>query len=32
MGEEAEDSLKLQFDKWLTLEFHGVSITSAAGL
>ena len=32
MGEKAKETLKLQFDKRLRLEFHGSRITSSAGL
>jgi hypothetical protein len=32
MGEEPKETLKLQFDKRLRLEFHGARITSDAGL
>ncbi len=32
MGEKTEETLKLQFDKRLRLEFHGARITSDAGL
>ncbi len=32
MGENTRDALKLQFDRRLTLEFHGATITSDAGL
>src|SRR4030042_4983745 len=32
MGEKTRESLKLQFDKRLRLEFHGARITSDAGL
>ena len=32
MGEKAKEILKLQFDKRLRLEFHGVKITLDAGL
>jgi hypothetical protein len=32
MGEKAQETLKLQFDKRLRLEFHGARITSDAGL
>ena len=32
MGEKAKETLKLQFDKRLRLEFHGARITSDAGL
>ena len=32
MGEKAKAVLKLQFDKRLRLEFHGVRITSGVGL
>ena len=32
MGEKPREILKLQFDKRLRLEFHGVRITSDAGL
>ena len=28
MGEKAKEALKLQFDKRLSLEFHGARITS----
>ena len=32
MGEQTRETLKLQFDKRLRLEFHGARITSDAGL
>jgi len=32
MGKKTKDSLKLQFDRRLRLEFHGVRIISDAGL
>ncbi len=32
MGEEAKETLRLRFDRRLRLEFHGVRITSDAGL
>ena len=32
MGEKPKETLKLQFDKRLRLEFHGARITSDAGL
>ncbi len=32
MGEKTRETLKLQFDKRLRLEFHGARITSDAGL
>ncbi len=32
MGEKVNETLKLQFDKRLRLEFHGARITSDAGL
>ncbi len=32
MGEKTKETLKLQFDKRLRLEFHGARITSDAGL
>jgi len=32
MGEKARETLKLQFNKRLRLEFHGARITSDAGL
>ncbi len=32
MGEKTREALKLQFDKWLRLEFHGGRITPDAGL
>ena len=32
MGEKTRETLKLQFDKRLRLEFHGAKITSDAGL
>ena len=32
MGEKTREVLKLQFDRRLRLEFHGVRITSDAGL
>ena len=32
MGEKAREVLKLRFDKWPGLEFHGARITLDAGL
>ncbi len=32
MGEKAKGALKLQFDKRLRLEFHGIRLHSYAGL
>ncbi len=32
MGEKTRETLKLQFDKRLRLEFHGARITSVGGL
>jgi len=32
MGEERQEALEVHFDKRLRLEFHGVRITSDAGL
>jgi len=32
MGEKSREALKLEFDKRLRLDFHGVRITSDAGL
>ena len=32
MGEARKDALKLNFDRKLKLEFHGVKVTSDAGL
>ncbi len=32
MGEKTRETLKLQFDKRLRLEFHEARITSGAGL
>jgi len=32
MGEKTRETLKLQFDKRLRLEFHGAGIISDAGL
>ena len=32
MGEKNQETMKLVFDKRLRLEFHGVRITSDAGL
>jgi len=31
MGEKTREALKLQFDKWLRLEFQGARISSDAG-
>jgi hypothetical protein len=31
MGERVKESLKLQFDKRMRLEFHGARITSDGG-
>ena len=32
MGEASKDALRLNFDRKLKLEFHGVKVTSDAGL
>ena len=32
MGEKAKEALRLQFDRRLSLEFHGARITTDAGL
>jgi hypothetical protein len=32
MGESRKDSLRVDFDKKLKLEFHGTKVTSEAGL
>ena len=32
MGESRKDALRINFDKKLKLEFHGVKVTSDAGL
>ena len=32
MGESKEDALRVNFDQKLKLEFHGVKVTSDAGL
>ena len=32
MGEARKDALKLDFDRRLKLEFHGIKVTSDAGL
>jgi len=32
MGETRKDALRLDFDRRLKLEFHGIKITSDAGL
>ena len=32
MGEGKKDALRVNFDKKLKLEFHGVKVTSDAGL
>ena len=32
MGESKKDALRVNFDKKLKLEFHGVKVTSDAGL
>ena len=32
MGEARKDALRLNFDRKLKLEFHGVKVTSDAGL
>ena len=32
MGEARKDALRVNFDKKLKLEFHGVKVTSGAGL
>jgi hypothetical protein len=32
MGEARKDSLRLDFDRRLKLEFHGTKVTSDAGL
>ena len=32
MGESKKDALRVNFDRILKLEFHGVKVTSDAGL
>ena len=32
MGERCKDALRVDFDRKLKLEFHGVKVTSGAGL
>ncbi len=32
MGERKKDALRVNFDRKLKLEFHGVKVTSDAGL
>jgi len=32
MGESKKDALRVNFDRQLKLEFHGVKVTSDAGL
>ncbi|MHC4438561.1 MAG: hypothetical protein ACYS3S_14455 [Planctomycetota bacterium] len=32
MGEARKDTLRLDFDRKLKLEFHGIKVTSDAGL
>ncbi len=32
MGEASKDALRVNFDRKLKLEFHGVKVTSDAGL